>query len=256
MERAEVETRLWPQHNEDIGARNRIIDAHLDLVHSIAARMIHDYRQHSDYEEIVSFGTMGLVDAAIGFDSGRGIRFETYAAIRVRGAIIDAMRKRDWMPRNVRKRYEQIEQFSTEWRATHGRPPTDAQIAKGLGIRESGVARARRCWLQRGFVSIEWAQEYGGCCVVEQDDHMIPEKALLNKEELSALGKALGMLPERQRQIIRLSFFQGLTLKMIGSVIGVSESRVSQLRSKAIDQLRRAMIDDRDSRHGIRCPGR
>ena len=79
----------------------------------------------------MSFGTMGLVDAALGFDPGKGIRFETYAAIRVRGAIIDAMRKRDWVPRNVRKRVQQIEQYSAEWRATHGRPPSMRRSRRG-----------------------------------------------------------------------------------------------------------------------------
>jgi RNA polymerase sigma factor for flagellar operon FliA len=238
-----VQQRIKLVEKGSIGARNQIIDAHIGLVYRIAKGMSRDFVHYADYDELVSCGMMGLIDAAENYDPTKGIQLKSYAAIRIRGAIIDAMRKRDWMPRNVRKRYEQIEQFCSDWCAKFGQPPTDAQIAAGLGLSEARVIQAKSRWSHRGFVSIEWAQEYGECHVVEQDDGAMPENALIRKERMAALGTALGSLPERQRQVVALSYFQGLTLKKIGDVLNVSESRVCQLRTKALVQLRKTMLD-------------
>ena len=243
MDKVGTDTWEMLKQNDDAGVRNMIIAAYMGLVYCIARGKSRDFGHYADYEELVSYGTMGLIDAVKNYDHNKGVRFEAYAAIRIRGAIIDAIRKKDWMPRNVRKRYEAIEQYSAEWHMVHGKTPSDEQIAQGLEISVGRVVRAKSRWIQRSFVSIEWAQEYGGCCVVEQDDHVIPENALINKEMLMALEQALDLLPKRQRQIVTLSYFQGLTLKMIGNVLNVSESRVSQLRAKAIKQLRQTMQD-------------
>lgn len=244
-----ADTEVQLSENVKIGARNRRINAHIGLVHRISKGMSGDFAHYADYDELVSCGTMGLIDAAGNYDPGRGVRFESYAAIRIRGAIIDAMRKKDWVPRNVRKRYEQIEQFCTEWCACHDAPPTDAQIAAGLSICEARVVQAKSRWMHRSLISIEWAQEYAERHIVEYDDRVMPENALIHKESMAALGMALGSLPERQRQIVALSYFQGLTLKVIGDVLNVSESRVSQLRTKALVQLRQTMMNEHHAKN-------
>ena len=218
-----------------------MIDEYLGLVYHIAKNMSKDYKNYFDYEELVSYGTLGLIDAIKRFDVKRGIQFNTYAAIRIRGAIIDFIRKTDWLPRNVRKRYDDIECFSTEWTSRHGRVPSDEQIAKGLGLSVRDIVNAKNKWQHRNIVSIEWVKGYGAYHVREDNDMVLPENALLKKEMLGALKHAIASLPDREREIVTLSFFQGMTLKGIGHVLDVSESRVSQLRTKAIKRLKQHM---------------
>ncbi|MDD5016727.1 MAG: FliA/WhiG family RNA polymerase sigma factor [Eubacteriales bacterium] len=239
----EVSEKTWEQlkENNDINVRNSILAEYLCLVYKIAGSMSKDYKNHVDYEELASHGTMGLIDAVKRFDVRRGIQFKTYAAIRIRGAIIDYIRKIDWVPRNVRNRYEDIECFCTDWAARYGKTPSDEQIAQGLGLAVRDIVNAKSKWRQHNIISIEWAQSNGAYHIKEKDDWVLPENALLKKEMLGALDRAMAALPPRERQIVMLSFFEGLTLKTIGNVLDVSESRVSQLRSKAIKHLRKSM---------------
>ena len=235
------ETWVRLKEKDDIDARNLILDKHICLVYKIAKSMSKDYKDYLEYDELVSHGTMGLIDAVKRFDIKRGIQFNTYAAIRIRGAIIDYIRKKDWVPRNVRKRHQEIERFCAEWTGKHSKPPTDIETAKGLGLSVRDVINAKSKWYQRNIISIELAQSNGKFHIKEKDEWILPENALLKKETLNALDHAMSMLPERERQIVTLSFFEGMTLKVIGNVLDVSESRVSQLRSKAIKQLRICM---------------
>ena len=227
---------LWHDYKStgDPRLRNHLVLQYSPLVKYVAGRVRGGLPLSVESADLVSEGLIGLMDAIEKFDPERGWTFQTYAVPRIRGAIIDSIRATDWAPRSVRNRLREIEQVSEKLRHDLTREPTDDEIciAAGIDLAQLRVARARPSSVVR---------------VREEElaalDDLAPavDAALDDESTREALIAALRTLPERDQIVITLYFFEGLTLSEIGQVFDVTESRISQLRSRATKSLRDAL---------------
>jgi RNA polymerase sigma factor for flagellar operon FliA len=201
------------------------------LVKYVAGRLRTRLPDSVDYGDLVSDGIIGLMEAIDRFDPARGLTFQTFAVPRIRGAMVDALRALDWVPRSVREKVRQVEQAQRMLEARLGRIPDDPEIAAELGI---SVPELRDLYAKVSFTSVgtledlELADDLSAAATHEIEDD----------QAKAALLRVVGELPERDQILIALYYFEGLTLSEIGRVLGVSESRVSQLHSRATMVLR------------------
>lgn len=224
---------LWAHYRADpsIEQRNRLVLQYSPLVKYVAGRLRTRLPESVDYNDLVSDGIIGLMDAIDRFDPGRGLTFQTFAVPRIRGAMVDALRALDWVPRSVREKVRQIEQAQRSLEARLGRLPDDAEIADELDI---SVSALRDLYAKVSFTSVgtledlELADDLAAAATHEIEDD----------QAKAALLRVVEQLPERDQVIIALYYFEGLTLAEIGRVLGVTESRVSQLHSRATMMLR------------------
>ncbi|GAB2780112.1 RNA polymerase sigma factor WhiG [Nocardioides salsibiostraticola] len=227
---------LWRDYKStgDPGLRNHLVLQYSPLVKYVAGRVRGGLPLSVESADLVSEGLIGLMDAIEKFDPERGWTFQTYAVPRIRGAIIDSIRATDWVPRSVRSRLREIERVSEKLRHDLTREPTDEEIcaAAGIDVAQLRVARAR----PSGVVRVD-EEELAAL------DDLAPavDAALEDESTREALIAALRTLPERDQIVITLYFFEGLTLSEIGQVFDVTESRISQLRSRATKSLRDAL---------------
>jgi RNA polymerase sigma factor FliA len=245
---AETDTRsLWLDYRrtQDKGLRDRLILTYAPLVKYVAGRLGSGLPAHVDEGDLVSYGLLGLISAIDRYDPDRDIKFETFAIARIRGAIIDELRALDWVPRSVRSRARQIERAIRELEAKLGRAPTDEEIATKVGITvaeledsftdisRSSIAALDELW----SVSSE-GDEVSLLDTLEDPDSIRPAEALDETEVREAIAEAIARLPEREKLVITLYYYEELTLREIGEVLGVTESRVSQLHTKAVLRLK------------------
>jgi RNA polymerase sigma factor FliA len=258
---------LWQEYKRsgDQDLRNTLIVSYAPLVKYVAGRLGSGLPAHVDEADLVSYGLLGLIGAIDRFDPSRDIKFETYAIARIKGAIIDELRSMDWVPRSVRARARDIERAISSLEAKLTRAPTDEEIAAKLGITEqefqdslmeisrSSIAALDELWSSPGS---------GGDAValidtIEDPLAAEPQQAMAHTELREALGEAISRLPEREKLVVTLYYYEELTLREIGEVLGVTESRVSQLHTKAILRLkaRLSASRDRDARDTKRGDG-
>jgi RNA polymerase sigma factor for flagellar operon FliA len=236
---------LYRPANLDAAARDAVLRQHLGLVYHVAGQLTRARANDVELDDLVSAGTLGLIDALEHFDASRGLAFSTFAAPRIRGAILDELRRLDRVPRSVRRKSRQIDGATTALAGVLGREPGHAEIADGLGIdlttlwrwqaeRECGhvVSLDRASSAENGASAGEWLAGSDG---VEVDD------SITLAQEVSYLRDALLELPEQERTVLSLYYFEELKLNDIARILGVSESRVSQVRSKAIARLRKKL---------------
>ena len=228
------------------GDRDRLILTYAPLVKYVAGRLGSGLPAHVDEGDLVSYGLLGLIGAIERYDPEREIKFETYAIVRIKGAIIDELRALDWVPRSVRSRAREIERAIAELEAKLGRAPTDEEIAKKLGITEeeleeslgeiarSSIAALDELWT----VSGSGGDQVALIDTIEDESAPDPQGTLSVTEQKEALADAIARLPEREKLVITLYYYEELTLREIGEVLGVTESRVSQLHTKAVLRLR------------------
>ena len=225
------------------------IEQHLPLVKHIVFQVAVHFPRHVDREELARAGALGLVEAARRFDDARGVPFDRFAAQRIRGAILDAVRAADWAPRSVRNLARQLEQTEQQLATQLGRVPSLAEMAEALGIDGDEL-----CQLQnRMFRSVVLALEHevvpsSGATAEDEDLTLVdvlrdrsslePSEELELRELRSYLRDAVGLLPERHRLVIVGYFLDGLPSQTLARFLGVTESRVSQLRSEALEMLR------------------
>jgi len=223
-------------------ATNDLVREHLDLVGRTVAKVSARYPRHVDREELWNAGALGLVEAARRFNPDSGIPFERYAAIRIRGAIIDSTRTRDWASRSVRRRYREMEETSSSLRDSTGREPDRETLAKALGVTleelEKTQAQSAASMLlyldhQRPEDSVSLRDT-----IVDQDTSAQPEAALEQREMLGTLRNAVTGLPETHAEVIERYYFNGEMLQDIAKDLGVTQARVSQIRSEALTSLR------------------
>jgi RNA polymerase sigma factor for flagellar operon FliA len=200
-----------------------------------------------DMEDLLGFGTLGLIDAVSRFDPTRGVKFETYALQRIRGSIIDSFRKLDIVPRSARRRAREIEGAHAELQQALGREPDDDEVAAHLGLSRDDLSRAmveascailsmeRPLALQDGDDSLTLAD------TIEDERALAPQAEIERNEERAALVSALQGLSERDRLVISLYYYEELTLREISEVLGVTESRVCQLHARALNRLRASL---------------
>jgi RNA polymerase sigma factor for flagellar operon FliA len=239
---------LWQEFSrtKDKGVRDRLILTYAPLVKYVAGRLGSGLPAHVDEGDLVSYGLLGLIGAIERFDPDRDIKFETYAISRIKGSIIDELRSLDWVPRSVRSRAREIERAIAELESRLGRAPTDDEIAQKVGITEeelgeslsdisrTSIAALDELWTMSG----ESGDQVSLLDTIEDIDGAEPQTALAQTEMREALGEAIARLPEREKLVVTLYYYEELTLREIGEVLGVTESRVSQLHTKAILRLK------------------
>lgn len=238
---------LWARYkdDQDSGARDALILNYSPLVKYVAGRLASGLPQTVDTADLISYGIFGLIDAIEKFDLERAIKFETYAIARIRGAIIDELRAMDWVPRSVRSRAREIEQSYTALENFLRRVPTDSEVASHMGITIKDFHGILTKLSYTSVVSFEelWVggeREDGQSALGSiKDERADDPVAIFESVEIKdILAEAIERLSEREKTVIALYYYEGLTLKEIGQVLGVTESRVSQLHTKAVLRLR------------------
>jgi RNA polymerase sigma factor FliA len=244
---------LWRRYKQtgDPSARERLTVAYSPLVKYVAGRMAAGLPAHVEEADLISYGLVGLINAIERFEPEREIKFETYAITRIKGAIIDELRSLDWVPRSVRARARDIERANAKLESRLQRAPTDEEMAAELGmtvdelqdallqISTSTIAALDELWQgsdsSDGQVSL--------LDTLEDRDAPDPAAALDQTDLKDRVAEAIARLPEREKLVVALYYYENLTLREIGEVLGVTESRVSQLHTKAVLRLRSKLGD-------------
>lgn len=251
----EDELKLWYKYRKlhDIETRNILIQYFAPVVKFIAGRMAMNMPPNVEFEDLVGYGTLGLIDAIDKFDVTKGIKFKTYANARIRGAILDELRASDWIPRSIRKKARDVEKVIQAIEAKLGRPATDEEIAQALDMSFDEYAELLSQISGTGMLSLDevWyiGKDDDEITVVDQveDTEASPPDLNMERDEAKAMLKDLIMkLPERERQVIYLYYYEELTLKEIGEVLNVTESRVSQIHTQCILRLRSKLAKERE----------
>lgn len=246
---------LWTEFKTTVSreARDRLIVHYSPLVKYVAGRVSVGLPQNIEHADLVSYGIFGLIDAIEKFDPERKIKFETYAIARIKGAIIDELRSIDWVPRSVRAKARNVEKAYATLEAKLLRTPTDAEVAAEMGISESDLQTVFNQISFVGLIALDEVLSVAG----ERGESTtlgdtIPDKAqgpvaAFEVEEMKQiLASTINRLGEREKIVLTLYYYEGLTLAEIGEVLGVTESRVCQIHTKAVLQLRARMGPERD----------
>jgi RNA polymerase sigma factor for flagellar operon FliA len=237
---------LWARYRRtaDPQARTQLLDRYLGLVHHSAHQLARRISRDVEVDDLIGAGTLGLVQALEGFDPGRGLAFSTYAMPRIRGAMLDELRTRDWMPRSVRMRSRQLQGARADLQHRLGRQPSHEEIAKALAIDLPTYWR--------------WQEEIDGRVLLQLDaghedaeDHaprlaesiadalaVDPGESLDDQDAVARLRDAFDRLGQRDRLVLSLYYYEELNLRQIGEIMHVSESRISQIRTRALKRLR------------------
>jgi len=244
--------RLWVEYKKsgERRLRDQLIVLYSPLVKYVAARVAVGLPQHVDGADLVSYGIIGLIDAIDRFSPDRQVKFETYAIPRIRGAIIDELRAIDWVPRSVRAKARAVEQAYASLEATLLRTPSDAEVAAELGMSEPDLQDILRQISFVGVAALDEVFMVGG----DRTDRTTlgdtipdatpgPVALFEDKESKEILAQAIMQLGERERTVLSLYYYEGLTLAEIGEILGVTESRVCQIHTKAVLQLRGRLSD-------------
>jgi len=239
---------IWQRYREsrDKALRDRLILNYAPLVKYVAGRISTSLPAHVDEGDLVSYGLLGLIGAIERYDPAREIKFETYAISRIKGSIIDELRSLDWVPRSVRSRAREIERAMLELENRLKRAPTDEEVATEIGITVDEFQDSLTAISRSSVAALDelWQISTGGGDTVSlidtiEDPHADdPSKAMSQTEVREALADAIQRLPEREKLVITLYYYEELTLREIGEVLGVTESRVSQLHTKAVLRLK------------------
>jgi len=244
--RADVSA-LWARYkqDDDSSARDALILNYSPLVKYVAGRLASGLPQSVDTADLISYGIFGLIDAIKKFDPSRAIKFETYAIARIKGAIIDELRALDWVPRSVRSRAREIEASYLALENQFKRVPSDQEVADHMGVTLKEFQAILTKLSYTSVVSFEelWVggdKDEGQSALgsIKDDSAEDPVAIFESVEIKDILAGAIERLPDREKTVIALYYYEGLTLKEIGQVLGVTESRVSQLHTKAVLRLR------------------
>jgi len=241
-----------PAVDQNRSRRDELMLEHMPLVTAIAAHIQKSIPVHVELDDLIHAGIMGLFDAATKYRDDKEVAFPTYAKHRIRGAILDSLRQQDWASRDLRKRYKQVEAVTRELTVKLERAPTDAEIANHIGLSPRRWQALMVDFRSLGIVAIQQLPN-------DREDHLIPEATsnpelapdrLFARGELRGkLDKAMKTLPERYQQVVQLYYERDMTMKEIGSVLGVNESRVSQIHKSALERMQNVL-----SGNGISSP--
>jgi RNA polymerase sigma factor for flagellar operon FliA len=247
---------LWREFKDtaDQRLRERLILHYSPLVKYVAGRVGVGLPPNIEQADLVSYGIFGLIDAIEKFDLSRAIKFETYAISRIKGAIIDELRAIDWIPRSVRYKAREVERAYSALETRLHRTPTEPEVAEELGI---SIDDLHTIFSQVSFVNVIALDELlnvGGergdklslVDTLEDTKAEDPVQAFETEETKYLLARAINTLPEREKIVVTLYYYEGLTLAEIGQVLGVTESRICQMHTKAVLQLRGKLADQRD----------
>lgn len=231
---------------QEIDGKKQIIEEYIPLVKYIASRVMFDKNKYMEYEDLVSYGMIGLIDAINKYDSTKGMKFSSYASIRIKGAMIDELRKNRPIPKGAMDKLNKYNKAIDKLQAELLREPNNKEIAQYLGMSTAEVAEIENSINYISMVSLENVifsddEDMKLMGIIEDKNSPSPDAILQEKEQLEMLAKAIELLKEKDRTILNLYYYERLTLKEIGVILGVSESRICQLHSRAIVNLRECM---------------
>lgn len=238
--------KLWEmyQANRTSELREQIILEYSPLVKVVAGRLSIYLGYNVEYEDLVSYGIFGLIDAIDKFDTDKEVKFETYASLRIRGAILDQIRKMDWIPRTVRQKQKKIDEAIKKIEMETGKTALEQDIAQELGLSGEELSEWQSQLKITNVVSLNEFMEQGSEPVMDarNNSHFIqPEERVQETELKEKLNEAIKQLTEKERKVILLYYYEDLTLKEISKILTVSESRVSQLHTKALAKMQKSL---------------
>ncbi len=237
----EIDSKLWEEYQETHSPRirNKILMAYLDIVKINARKMQAVYKNHAELEDIVNQGVIALIDCIDKYDYRRGVQFDSYASIRVRGSIIDYIRKQDWVPRSIRKKSIDIERACMDLQNELSRAPTDDELAARMGMQVEEMNHM--IGEMQGFMVLSY-EELLQDNLDDSEEHKssikTPEQVLQTDELKRVIANSIDELSEKEKTVISLYYYEELKLKEIAFVLGLTESRISQLHSKALMKLK------------------
>jgi len=225
----------------DADAKNKLISHYLFIVGIVVRRLMPQYRDYSEKDELMSCGVLGLIDAVNKFDRSFGVKFQTYASLRIRGEIIDYMRRQDWAPTSLRKKISSIQSAHETLEASLNRRPTEREISDYLGLKVSVVQKVLQKAHMFNLVYFESmlfekeAEEYA------EPSNNDPYQRIESEVMSNALRELVNTLPEREKMVVTLHYYEGMTMKGIANILQISESRVSQIHSKILLEMKMAL---------------
>lgn len=239
----EKQNELWKSYAETKSPeiREKLIIDYSPLVKYVAGRLSIYFGTHVEYDDLVSFGVFGLIDAIDKFDLNKGVKFETYASLRIRGSIIDSIREMDWVPRSLRQKSKEIEKVYSEVENQLGHAATDKEVADKLGITVDDFSKILTEVNVSTMTSLDEFLEQNYEIGVEGNNVLkdgIPENYIEVNEIKETLANSITKLPDKEKMVVTFYYYEELTLKEISAIMGVSESRISQLHTKALLRLR------------------
>ncbi|ANB59890.1 FliA/WhiG family RNA polymerase sigma factor [Anoxybacteroides amylolyticum] len=242
---AREEQKHW-QHwvmNRDRQAADELVQKYMPLVHYQVQRIAISLPKNVNKHELISFGLLGLYDALEKFDPSRDLKFDTYASFRIRGAILDGLRKEDWLPRSLREKTKKIEATMAKMEQQYMREVTAKEVADALGMTEEEVYTVMNEGFFANILSLdEWPKEEDDGPLTLRDEKAVsPEEMVLHEELRQQLAQVIQQLNEKEQLVISLFYKEELTLTEIGQVMGLSTSRISQIHSKALFKLRKIL---------------
>lgn len=220
--------------------REQLILEYANVVNLVAGRLSMYLGYTVEYDDLVGYGIFGLIDAIDKYDTTKNVKFETYASLRIRGSILDQIRRMDWIPRTLRQKQKQMDTAAAKLEAENGRPATADEIAVELGISREEYDNWKTEAEFTNMVSLDDYLEQGSEGRMETFGAKFeqPENAIQKKELKEMLVEALNMLTEKEQKVITFYYYEELTLKEISQILSVSESRVSQLHTKALQKIK------------------
>ena len=242
---------LWEEYarTKSSKIREKLILEYAGLVKIVAGRLGMYLGYTVEYDDLVGYGIFGLIDAIDKFELSKGVKFETYASLRIRGAIIDQIRKMDWIPRTIRQKQKKIETAMQELERELGRTPNSEELAEDLEVTVEEVEQMISQANLSSLISLDEYLEQGSDVYTEPSGRPRfdqPEQVVDRQETKRILAEAIDKLTEKEQKVIALYYFEELTLKEISNVLEVSESRVSQLHTKALKKMKERLGDQID----------
>ncbi len=242
--------KLWTEYDKSRTPelREKIILEYAPLVKLVAGRLSMYLGYNVEYDDLVSYGIFGLIDAIDKYDYAKEVKFETYASLRIRGAILDQIRKMDWIPRTIRQKQKRIDAVCKDIETRLGRSATDEEIASALGISDDEYLEWQSQMKITNMVSLNEYMEQGAEVPAEGNQFTTarfdsPEENIEKEELKKVLEESLEQLTEKEKKVILLYYYEDLTLKEISNVLEVSESRISQLHTRALQKMKTKMGD-------------
>ena len=242
--------KLWTEYDKSRTPelREKIILEYAPLVKLVAGRLSMYLGYNVEYDDLVSYGIFGLIDAIDKYDYAKEVKFETYASLRIRGAILDQIRKMDWIPRTIRQKQKRIDAVCKDIETRLGRSATDEEIASERGISDDEYLEWQSQMKITNVVSLNEYMEQGAEVPAEGNQFTTsrfdsPEEYIEKEELKKVLEESLEQLTEKEKKVILLYYYEDLTLKEISNVLEVSESRISQLHTRALQKMKTKMGD-------------
>lgn len=250
----ERECGLWSDYkfSRDPRIRDRLVEQYAPLVKYVAGKVAANLPSSVEYDDLVGYGVFGLFDAIEKFDPQKHVKFKTYAVTRIRGAMYDHLREMDWVPRSVRQKAKEIEQAVMILEAKLGRPASDSEIARSMGLGESDFSHLMSRISSTSILSLSdiWnsGSENERMCIgesIESPAGLNPDTSIEKEEIRRVVAQAINDLPEKEKKVLVLYYYENLTLREIGQILEVTESRISQLHTKAIIRLKAKLTSRR-----------